>query len=359
MTTRALGLAALLAASGCLGSALTGDGGAANMGAVATRFYAEVAPIIQPACGGCHGMAGGSAPAFMLAQPDLLQNLLTYPGIIGATPEKSRLYIKGTHEGPAFTPTQAPVVYNWIVFYNANVPMSDGGTGKPTIAPFAPQMGMTNSIDLSVLDPMLAGMQLTFTPKLVGSSLELASLTVVAAATSGIHIAHPLFVTWDAKLNPTPDPVDSFSNLDETVAQGKSAPLGPGLVFLPSFATGDLINVVFTTIEPKMVSTSDGGVTTGCKALTMFQQTVKPLMQQSCNSCHVGNTPTAGFSMDFNMLGDAAVCKNALTEINTTTPASSLLLQRPNPAVNDSHPVKLNPFTNWQTALTNWINAEK
>ena len=37
---------------------------------------------------------------------------------------------------------------------------------------------------------------------------------------------------------------------------------------------------------------------------------------------------------------------------------SQLLLQ-PDPAQNNGHPQKVNPFTTWQTAVTNWINAEK
>jgi hypothetical protein len=50
----------------------------------------------------------------------------------------------------------------------------------------------------------------------------------------------------------------------------------------------------------------------------------------------------------------------ALTEINTTTPAQSQLLLQPDPAQGgNGHPVKVNPFTNFSTAVTAWINAEK
>lgn len=373
MINRALLLVAVLASSaGCLGSALTGngDGGAGGGGGggggdvdmapdIVGKFYTDVAPILKPACGGCHGVTGTSAPAFMLDTPDMLRNLLGYPGIIGDTPEKSRLYVKGQHEGPAFTPDQAPIIRDWIVFYNANKPMTDGGSAVPTIAPFTPSMTMPNAIDLAALDPTLNGMKLTFTAKMVGTSIELDNLTLVASAMSGVHVAHPLFVTWDQNLNPTPDPVDSFSNLDETVAAGTSAPLGPGVLILPNFATGSLLNVVFTTIEAKMTGGTDGGTTTGCKALTMFVNNVKPLLQQNtCSTnCHVGGAPTAG--LKFDATPDSVLCANALTEINTTTPAQSQLLLQPDPNQNNGHPQKVNPFTNFQTAVTNWINAEK
>jgi hypothetical protein len=49
----------------------------------------------------------------------------------------------------------------------------------------------------------------------------------------------------------------------------------------------------------------------------------------------------------------------ALSTINTATPAQSQLLLQPDPAMNNGHPQKVNPFTNFQTAVTNWITAEK
>lgn len=359
-----------LAASGCLGSALTnGDGGAGGGSGgtgggpvdmtpdVAGMFYSQVQPILVPACGGCHGMTGTAAPAFMLATPDMLQNILSYPGIVGASPARSRLYAKGAHEGPALTPDQQTVVGNWITFYNANRPMTDGG-GKPTIAPFSPQMTGTNTIDLSALDASLTGQKLTFTAKMVGTSIQLSSIKLVTPATIGIHVVHPLFVVWDQNLNPTPDPIDSFSTLDQTVYAGSSGTLGPGTLILPNFASGNLVNVVFTTIETKMGS-ADGGVISGCKNLTMFVQNVKPLLQQNtCSTnCHVGGTPTAGLAFD--ATPDSQLCINARSEIDTTTPANSKLLTRPDPALGNGHPQKVNPFTAFQTAVTNWINAEK
>src|SRR3954447_13816231 len=98
-----------------------GSGGAVDMAPdVVGQFYSQIEPVITPACGGCHAVTGTTAPAFMVAQPDLLQNILQYPGIIGSSPEKSRMYMKGLHEGPAFTPDQKQAVGDWITFFNAN-----------------------------------------------------------------------------------------------------------------------------------------------------------------------------------------------------------------------------------------------
>jgi hypothetical protein len=194
---------------------------------------------------------------------------------------------------------------------------------------------------------------------MVGTSIELTSLKITAPATTGVHVVHPIFVIWDQNLTPTPDPVDSFSNLDETVFAGASAPLGPGTLLMPNFASGSLLSVAFSLAEPKMGATGDGGTVTGCKSLAMFTANVKPLLQaNSCTSnCHVGANPTAGLKMD--ATPDATLCANLLTEVNTTTPASSQLLLQPDPTKANGHPQKVNPFTNFQTAVTNWINAEK
>lgn len=371
MINRAFILIAMLASGGCLGSALnnSGDGGSGNGGGgggnvdmapdVVGKFYSDVAPILTPACGGCHGVTGQPAPAFMLAMPDMLQNLLQYPGIIGPTPEKSRLYAKGQHEGPAFTPDQAPVIADWINFYNANKPMTDGGAAAaPTIAPFTPQMGATNTIDLAALDATLAGMKLTFSAKMIGAEqIELSNITLAPSASTGVHVMHPLFVVWDENLDPHPDPVDSFSNVDETVFAGQTAPLGPGTLIMP-YKAGELLNVVFTRIEAKMGS-ADGGTVTGCKATAMFVQNVKPILQQSgcANNCHTAAANTAG--LNWATTPDDALCALALHEVDLTTPANSKMLKEPNPASNPDHPNKINPFTAYQTAVTNWINAEK
>jgi hypothetical protein len=308
-------------------------------------------------------MTGQPSPAFMIAAPDMLQNILSFPTVIGDTPEKSRLYMKGTHEGPAFTPTEQPIIREWIEFYNANKPASTGGGGdagvqKPTVKPFTPVMngtGGSNTVDLAALDAALTGQKVTFDAKMVGTSLQLSNIKVVAAASMGVHILHPVFVTWDQNLTPSPDPVDSFAGMDLTVYMTQTVSMGPGTLFLPNFPSGGLLNVIFTGIETK---TGMGGTTTtACKALANFVANVKPLLQANCNTCHVGANPTAGLAFD--ATPDATLCLNALSEINKTTPASSLLLGKPDPAVANGHPRKVNPFTAFQTAVTNWINLEK
>jgi len=216
-----------------------------------------------------------------------------------------------------------------------------------------------NTVDLSALNPMLSGVTITFMASMIGTtSIQLSQIKVNTSAATGVHLVHPIFVIWDQNLNPTPDPVDSFSGLDQSVFSASSAELGPGTLVLPNFAAGDLLSVAFTTAETKMGS-ADGGVSTTCKALQMFVTNVKPLLQgNNCTTqCHIGNNPTAGVKWD--STPDAALCAVALTEINTATPAQSQLLLQPDPAQNNGHPQKVNPFTTWSTTVTAWINAEK
>src|SRR5262249_46922938 len=147
-------LLAILAA-GCLGSIGDGSSGqGSDAGAppdlipavdVAAVFSTDVQPILMQACDACHNRTGGIGPGFLERKPDMLTTLLASPGLIGATPGGSRIYAKGLHEGPSFTPVQAPTVANWITVYNLYKPKpdpkSDAGAPKPTIAPFAPTMG--------------------------------------------------------------------------------------------------------------------------------------------------------------------------------------------------------------------------
>jgi hypothetical protein len=389
MTVRTLVATIALFCAGCLGDFASPDqmpppsgdngssaGGSSSGGATddagvgsggvdpVADFNAKVAPILvgsdgkSGSCGVCHAVAGGAGPPFLVPKPDLFTTVTTYPSLVGSSPSTSSLYTKGSHEGPALDTTQAPVVAAWILEYAqyaASQPV-DGGVVAPTITPFVPMIG-ANTIDLSVLDPKLAGQSVTFTAKLVGTTgIELSALTIKTAASMGVHVVHPLWVIWDAQGNPTPDAADSFSNLDQSVPAAMTTPMGPGTLFLSGWSTGAKLNVVFKLIQAAVVTASGS---TGCKSLANFQQNVKPLLQANCNACHVGANPTAALSFDFTLNTDAAVCANALTEINTTTPANSLLLQRPDPAVNDMHPKKITNYAPYQTAVTNWINLEK
>ena len=81
------------------------------------------------------------APAFMMAQPDLLQNLLCVPRhhrLIAA--EVAPLY-EGAPRGSAFTPDQLMTVGDWIDFLHANRAIGDGGDARRHLAVHAVDVG--------------------------------------------------------------------------------------------------------------------------------------------------------------------------------------------------------------------------
>jgi len=327
-------------------------------------FNEQVAPILTTSCAGCHNKTGGIGPGFLEPHPDILTTMLGYPGLINTSPDTSRIYVKGVHEGPGLTATQKPIVADWINLWAKLAPKAeDGGTAKPQVMPFAPVMG-ANTIQLSVLDPSLTGMEITFNASMVGTTLHLSSMMVTATG-AGLHIVHPLWVTWDANMVPTPDPVDSFSNLDETVAGGATQALGPGTLFLPNFASTMMVNVVFMVIESKGAM-GDGGTggTLGCKNVMSWTSAAKPQLTNNCTSCHGGSNASATGALPLQAAnGDTQNCANTLGEVDVTTPANSRLYSFPNPANGgNGHPFHFPDaatFQNFVNAVNPWIANEK
>jgi len=364
--------------SGCLGEyalvpeedagGMMADGGGGGGGPVdpTAEFNTKVKPILSGSCGACHNKSGGVGPGFLEEKPDMLTMLLAYPALVGDSPQSSRLYTKGVHDGPALNSSEAPVVASWIINWNLYGPKKDPGMmmgpPKPIVKPFVPVVG-ANVVELSALDPKFAGMQVTFDATVSGTNLTLTKLNVKAAAMMGVRIAHPLFVTWDPQYNATPDPIDSFSNLDQTVFQGETKPMGPGILVLPNFQTGYLLNIVFKTIETKE-GMGGGGTITGCKAVANFAQNVRPLINGATPGCQAGNCHgggAAGLTMAAG-LTDADYCLNVRNELDFTTPANSRILTKPNPASGVGHQggkMAAAAFATFQTAVNNWLNAER
>jgi hypothetical protein len=374
-----------LAVAGCLGDGGNGlQPGDPGYGAhdmtpapdVKALFKANIEPLLvgppnTGSCGACHATPGGIGPGFMMAKPDVLTNLLSYPGLIGDTPETSRIYVKGQHEGPALTPEEKTAIHDWIVLWNMFKP-APTGVAKPAIRPFVPNLG-ANTIDLSTLDSMLAGQSITFNTKWIGAAiLELSSIKINAAAMMGVHIKHPVWVIWDAKGNPTPDPIDSFATLDQTVFQSEAKLMGPGVLVLP-YAQGQQLNVVFELIESKSGAAdagSSGPGAGGCKnvpGFSMVKNEFTGAAPINCSNCHANAGSNA--SIAFPMIGinnaanDAMVCASVRGEVDPVTPANSMIYKKldPNSGLQHAGGKLNNPtdLTAFQTALNAWITTEK
>jgi len=337
---------------------------------VVAEFNRKIAPILggtdgkSGSCGACHSRAGGVGPGFLEAKPDMLTNMLGYPGVIGRTPPQSRIYAKGIHEGPALAAADAAIVADWISVFNSTLAdRADSGVVRPQLPPFQPIVG-DNTIDLAHLDLRLANHSLNFTAKMVGSSIQLSNVTIHTPSTSGVHLVHPLWVSWTVAGDALPDPVDSFATLDAAFDPGVDEPLGPGIVILPSFPVDGLLNVVFEVAEPiagGSGSGSDGGTLGGCKAPAQFGSTVRPILATQCYNCHASGA--GGYAMSA-ALSDDDLCLAARGEINLGAPTSSRLYTYPDPGMTAAHTganrkLSSAAYADFVTALNSWIAAEK
>ena len=76
----------------------------------------------------------------------LLDKML-FPGVIGTSPQTSRLVLKGTHAGPAFQDDDKKTVSDWISLYNAQLTapkLDDMGNPIPPMEPLPkPKLKLT------------------------------------------------------------------------------------------------------------------------------------------------------------------------------------------------------------------------
>src|SRR5262249_19997391 len=145
------------------------------------EFNNKVKPLLLGSCGACHSKSGGIGPGFLEAKPDVLTTLIAYPAVVGDSPQNSRLYTKGVHDGTALNAQEAPVVAAWIINWNLYGPKKEvdmGGPPKPIVKPFVPVLPGANTVELSALDASFTGMQLTFDAAVTGTNLTLSKLTV-------------------------------------------------------------------------------------------------------------------------------------------------------------------------------------
>lgn len=396
-------LAAVAAAAlgaGCLDSAFSGpdgdnDAGVNSEGGITTgkpdmavdvhaEFDAKVRPILLAECGQCHAMAsGGVGPGFLSANPDVYTTVTNYPGLIGTTPETSRILTKDVHVGGSFhastgyTPSaqmqaEAKTIADWIVLYN-EAGGSDIGADlsvKPRIMPFLPVAG-PKSIDLGVLDPTLAGTTFSFTVTIIGTTqIEFSNITLKGTATVGVHIKSPVFAKFAAADPNVALDIDyDYLGKDFTAGPGATTVLSPSLTFT-AYTSGQLVNVSFEVLENSAGAPDMAGMgTTNCKDLTAWAtimpnfQTALPGMNNACaaGACHGQNGGTGGLNLNGISATNQAVCTSVLNNTITANPAMSPIYLHPTDASGHAGGkiTAGQARTDWLTAVTNFANAEK
>jgi mono/diheme cytochrome c family protein len=369
--------------SGGTGGAGAGTGGsmssmdAGNAGEGKKLFDALEPTLMSNCSAGCH-VENGIADAPFLQGPDVYQSITSWPGIITQDPTQSKLEtvpVTGTAhpvklDQPPLSTTLFPQIKKWLSVEAQGIVAGGVADAGKYIPPFVPIIGF-NAVYLTPLGDAYTGMAITFDAALIDSmTLELTNITVQPTAAAGVHLVHPLWVVYPVGLLPDPDPVDSFSNVDQYFQPGQPATLGPGTLVLTNWSQDAKLSVTFQTIElvePMADGGTDGGTTGGggCKSESTFEQDALPAFKANCVVCHGGQNPQAMAAVDMSgaTSDPAAMCAQVKNRINPSDPSSSQIFVTTDPGGNAAHPFKFGgspmKFSDFENTVTPWIQAEQ
>jgi len=251
----------------------------------------------------------------------------------------------------------------WLAMEAANLPEKEGGLVQ-SVDPFKPILGgALNTIYLDVIDPSLQYASISFNAKeLDGSLLQLKNIEVHPVEGQAIHIIHPLFTVYPAKADPDPDPIDSFSGVDQTFKlDDPDLVLGTGELILTNWQKDSYIGIAFEMVKNE----GGGGAPTGCHDVLTFQNMVVPQMKYCADTCHGGANPIANATMDLSKLADdppEAACAQVRARILPGDPANSQILIVTDPTQQVVHMYKFmgqtTKYAAFKDAVSPWINSE-
>jgi hypothetical protein len=350
-----------------------GAGGAGGgTGPTARSFFEAFEADLVEDCGPCH-KEGGLADAPFLAAPDRYTSITSWPGIVVKSPSQSILLThpgEPTHgggEAPDIRAEMKPKVLEWLTIESQELPTSGGEIG-PSVTPFKPFLaGAFNTVYLDQLGPEFEYMSISFNAKAIGGTTEeptmlwINNITVHTVPEKPLHIVHPLFTVYYPSTAPDPDPVDSFSNVDQTFTIDGNPMLGTGEVVLTNWRKGAYLGIAFELIEVYGGTPGTGGT---CKDPVMFETVVAPAMQK-CMECHAGKYPQAKGAMNLSELNTApaTACIQVRSRITPGDPANSQILIVTNPGGIEVHMYKfdgvLPDYETFKSKVSPWIDAEK
>jgi mono/diheme cytochrome c family protein len=353
---------------------MTGEDAGSSSPNKAEELFAAIETEIVKTCGACHE-PGGLADTPFLAPSNRYQSMVSWPGFVKKNSAESLLLTYsvtgGGHSGTNLDadivdPGLKAGVVAWLEEEAKAIaePLPDVG---PSIEPFVPILGF-NAVYLGPLSPELEGMALTFNANELGTqSLEITQIEVHTTSKLGIHVVHPLFVVFPSGLEPDPDPVDSFSNVDQSFDPGTAGELGPGTVILTNWKPKAKLSVAFELIEKIDNSITDGGMdggTSGCKDVASFKANAEPLFTQRCSGCHSGGNSQAKGALDMSALNtdSEAACVQIRYRVKPSDPPASQIFVTTNPQGNAAHPFKFGGdqgnYNTFVAGTSIWIAAE-
>lgn len=367
----------MIGAGGSGGGGGGGEGGTAPVPPTPYELFLKVEPELKMTCFICH-KENGSADAPFLAgssPEERYASITSWPGIVTKTAAESILLThpdQPTHgggEAPPLPPAIKPDAIVWLTSESANAPDAVASPG-PSIKPFKPLGGGAfNTVYLGSLGPDFEFASISFNAKAIGgttdnpSLLWLTNITVHTVADKPIHIVHPVFTVYPAGAPADPDPVDSFSNIDQTFTIDGNPTLGTGEVVLTNWKKGSYLGLAFELIE---VYGGNAGGGSGCKDIATFQTVVVPQMQTCMNKCHGGTDPQAKGTMNLSELSampPAAACIEVRARIKPGVPGESQILLVTDPTQVVVHKYKfdgnLNQYNAFKDAVTPWILSEQ
>lgn len=361
------------------GGAGSGGGGGGAGPAAPTPFelFLKVEPMLKSTCYICH-KENGSADAPFLAgstPEERYSSISSWPGIVTKTAAESILLThpdQPTHGGGEAPPLPMEIKADtivWLTAESANAPDAVMDLG-PAVKPFKPiGGGAFNTVYLGSLGPDFEYASISFNAKAIGgtaddpSMLWLTNITVHTIADKPLHVVHPLFTVYPPGAPADPDPVDSFSNIDQVFKIDSNPTLGTGEVVLTNWKKGSYLGLAFEVIE---VYGANPGGGSGCKDIATFQTVVVPQMQTCMMKCHGGTDPQAKGTMnlsELNAMPPSAACIEVRARIKPGVPAESQILLVTDPTQIVVHKYKfdgnLNSYNAFKDAVTPWIQAEQ
>ncbi|MEZ4359499.1 MAG: hypothetical protein R3B48_04910 [Kofleriaceae bacterium] len=365
------------------------DGLTTNQRKARGIFMSKAYSVMMEKCGGCHVslenadfLKGNGAVEVYAGFKDFQPALINY---IDAS--KSRIVTKAEHNGPAFLTTttagqsesEYEIMLEWLrAEQRAGMGGGDGsGSGttyiltekKTPVVCAGPRASCArNEYSLQGIRPDKTGIdaKVTFLYEVLPTSNApyLVDLKLEGGA-EGAYIESPLFLGYvDGKTEPTVDG-DTFYDVKTNVDANMALAIGPGFAGLTGIAALKADNVTpnelalsFQVIDKYK---PEGGMPdpTVCKQLANFVANVRPILDASCLGCHGPAANSGGKGAMLINNDNAASCQQAkarATDLNNI-PATALFVA-PKPGAS-GHPFKLNPSTAWETAVTNWLTAEK
>ena len=350
-----------------------GAGGTTTMAPTTPREFFEqiVQPGLEFECGACHKL-GGPADEPFLADPDPYVSITSWPAIVVKDPAKSILVIHpnepnhGGGQAPPLSEELKAKCLEWLAMEAKNLPDAMGNLVY-SVKPFKPILGGAfNNIYLDDIDPSLKYASISFTAReLDANLLQLKTLEVHPVEGQVIHIVHPLFTVYPPSADPDPDPIDSFSGVDQTFSIDSpdqlDLSLGTGELILTNWVKDAYLGIAFELIENQ----GGGGPVTGCHDVQGFKDLVVPQMQYCADTCHGGANMVANATMDLSELNadtpDAA-CAQVRARITPGDPDQSRILIVTDPTQQAVHMYKFmgnkNKYMAFKQAVSPWIISE-